>query len=380
MDAGFPLDELKAAFRPLNLPIEFKSAPVRRSGLEGLKVDVTAPPETASRYLPEIRELIEKADTTPRARELAVQIFENLGRAEARAHGIPIEKVHFHEVGALDSIADILGVAIGVDFLGLKRISFSAIPPGSGSVKCEHGLMPVPTPATAFLLEGVPLAQSPAAGELTTPTGAAIVKTLADEFGALPAMTLHRVGCGAGTKTFISHPNMVRLFVGERTQVGEVPSFGPESDQVVLLQTNLDDVSSETIGFVLEQLMTLGALDAWVTPIVMKKSRPAHELSALASEGQVAAIETEIFAQTRSLGIRRAAMSRSKLPRKILSVTTSWGEVRGKLRSFHETTSFHPEFDDCARLARAHGIPLVQVQKAALDAYMTAAEIKTAIQ
>lgn len=369
IDAGFPLDELQAAFRPLNLPIQFETELVRRCGLEGLKLNVVAPKENTSRYLPDIRELIQKADTTSRAKELANLIFDNIARAEARAHGIPVEKVHFHEVGALDSIADILGVAIAVDFLELGKIHFSPIPPGSGTVKCEHGIMPVPAPATAFLLEGIPLASSPATGELTTPTGAAIAKTLANEFGPIPPITIHRVGCGAGTKTFITHPNMVRVFVGE-LGAPQLSSASPwETDSVILLQTNLDDQTPETMGFLLEQLMTLGALDSWITPILMKKGRPAQELSVLVEGNQVERIEREIFLQTRTLGIRRVTMDRSKLARAISTVQTPWGEVRGKLRGLDGKSSFHPEFEDCARLARAHGVALIQVNRSAIEAY-----------
>lgn len=370
LDAGLPLEVLKEAFAPLGLPIQFQTELVKRCGLEGLKLHVEAPVETQSRYLPDILELLDRISVSPRAKELASLMFGNLARAEARAHGIEVEKVHFHEVGALDSIADIFGVAIGVDFLGLKRVHFSPIPTGSGSVKCEHGLMPVPTPATAFLLEGIPLAPSPASGELTTPTGATIAKTLADEFGTLPPMTVTRVGCGAGTKTFLSHPNMVRLFVGEMAAIeGTEPARDRETDQVTLLQTNLDDQTPEAIGFLMEQVMGAGALDAWVTPILMKKGRPAHELSILAGRDTWQALEGLLFQQTRTLGVRRVMMDRTKLPRSLHEVETPFGKVRGKVRLLDGSSSFHPEFEDCARLARQRGVTLQEVQRAAHQAY-----------
>ncbi len=366
VDAGVPIEFIQSHLDSLHLPIQLGSEKVKRCGLEGLKIHVKVPQETDSRYLPEIRNLIDSSNLSIRAKTLAHNVFHNLGVAEARAHGIALERVHFHEVGALDSIADILGVAIGIDYLGLDRIEASPIAVGSGTIKCDHGQMPVPTPATAFLLEGIPIGQSPSAGELTTPTGAALVKTLVQSFGPLPAMTLTKVGVGAGTKTFIGHPNMVRLFLGE---VASPVCQKNNGDEVLLLQTNLDDQTPEQIAFLMEELMKNGALDAWLTPIVMKKGRGAQEISVLSRPEDREQVEARIFAQTRSLGIRHMKMDRSTLDREMTTVQTQWGIVQGKIRILGENHSFHPEYEDCARIARQTGIPLQEIQEVAKLAY-----------
>lgn len=362
VDAGVPLGMIQAGLDSLHLPLRLESEKVKRCGLEALKIHVHVPQESESRYLPEIRDLIDRSTLNSGAKELAHKVFNNLGIAEARAHGIPLEKVHFHEVGALDSIADILGVSIAIDFLGLDRIEASPVSVGSGSVKCDHGLMPVPTPATAFLLEGIPLGQSPAAGELTTPTGAALLKTLVHGFGPLPPMRISQIGLGAGTKTFISHPNMVRLFLGEAILNKEIR---PESDHALLLQTNLDDQTPEQIGFLMEELMSLGALDAWITPILMKKGRPAQEVSVLVFPMDREKVESKIFTLTRTLGIRRQNMDRSTLPREGKLVQTQFGPIRCKVRILDGMKTYHPEYEDCARWARDSGVSLAEIQEVA---------------
>jgi hypothetical protein len=362
VDAGVPLGMIQAGLDSLHLPLRLESEKVKRCGLEALKIHVHVPQESESRYLPEIRDLIDRSTLNSGAKELAHKVFNNLGIAEARAHGIPLERVHFHEVGALDSIADILGVSIAIDFLGLDRIEASPVSVGSGSVKCDHGLMPVPTPATAFLLEGIPLGQSPAAGELTTPTGAALLKTLVHGFGPLPPMRISQIGLGAGTKTFLSHPNMVRLFLGEAILNKEIR---PESDHALLLQTNLDDQTPEQIGFLMEELMSLGALDAWITPILMKKGRPAQEVSVLVFPMDREKVESKIFTLTRTLGIRRQNMDRSTLPREGKLVQTQFGPIRCKVRILDGMKTYHPEYEDCARWARDSGVSLAEIQEVA---------------
>ena len=365
VDAGVPLGLIQSCLESLGLPIRLEAEKVKRCGLEGVKVHVHVPEENGARYLPEIRELIDNSVLSIRAKQISHQVFNHLGEAESRAHGIPVERVHFHEVGALDSIADILGVAVGVDFLGLDRIEASPISVGSGSVKCDHGLMPVPTPATAFLLEGIPLGPSPGIGELTTPTGAALVKTLVQGFGPLPLMKISKIGLGAGTKTFLSHPNLVRLFLGE---LYTPTNHETDSDRVLLLQTNLDDQTPEQIAFLMEELMTQGALDAWITPIFMKKGRPAQEVSVLVSEEDRNQIESTIFAQSRTLGIRRHEMDRVTIPRESKIVPTEYGPIRCKVRKLKEKSTFHPEYEDCARVARDFGVPLAVIQEVARKA------------
>jgi uncharacterized protein (TIGR00299 family) protein len=280
---------------------------------------------------------------------------------------MPLEKVHFHEVGALDSIADIAGAAIGLDLLGVDRFTSRSVPTGGGTVKCAHGLMPVPAPGTAELLKGVPLASSPIQSELTTPTGAAILTTVVQEWVEQPAMTVERIGHGAGRKEFIEQPNILRLFVGEAS--GERKSPG-ESDTVWVLETNLDDLPAEVIGYCYERLLAAGALDVYSTSIQMKKNRPGVLLSVLAPAEKLGELEDILFRETATFGIRRYPVQRHKLQRQPCEVTTPWGAVQGKLGwRDGRPPVFTPEYEDCARIARQHGVALREVYVQAQQAY-----------
>ncbi len=279
---------------------------------------------------------------------------------------MPLEKVHFHEVGALDSIADIAGVAIALDLLGAERITSRSVPTGSGMVKCAHGLMPVPAPGTAALLKGVPLAASPIKAELTTPTGAAILTTIVQEWIEQPVMTIERIGHGAGQRDFLEQPNLLRVFVGEVSG----PANPEEHDRVWILETNLDDVAAEVVGYCFDQLFAAGALDVFSTPIQMKKNRPGVLLSVLAVESALPVLEAVLFRETETFGIRRYPVERRKLQREAVTVSTPWGPVRGK-RGWREggPSVFTPEYDDCARVARQHGVALREVYAAVRRAH-----------
>src|SRR6478736_2132558 len=233
IDAGVPADAIRAALDSLGLPIKLEIERVKRCGFAATKATVEAADQEDYRFLPDVEAILAKGNLTPRQRELATAIFRKVAQAESVAHGMPLERVHFHEVGALDSIADIVGAAVGLDLLGVEKFTSSPVPTGTGTVKCAHGIMPVPTPGTAELLRGVPLATSTVKGELTTPTGAAILTTVVTEFTASPAMTIEAIGHGAGTRDFIEQPNILRLFVG----TAQAP--GQDSDTVVVLETNL---------------------------------------------------------------------------------------------------------------------------------------------
>jgi uncharacterized protein (TIGR00299 family) protein len=300
---------------------------------------------------------------------LALQIFRRLAEAEAEVHGLPLEKVHFHEVGALDSIADIAAAAIGLDLLGAERFTSRSVPTGSGTVQCAHGLMPVPAPATAALLRGVPLAASPIKAELTTPTGAAILTTVVQQWVEHPVMTIERIGHGAGRRDFPDQPNLLRLFVG----TAETPA---DSDQVWVLETNLDDLPAEVIGYCYELLLAAGALDVYSTPIFMKKNRPGVMLSVLAPEATLAGLEEILFRETTTLGVRRYPVSRHKLQRRSCTVMTAWGPVQGKLGWREgQTPIFAPEYDSCAEVARRHGVALREVFAQAQRAYAEGASV-----
>jgi len=316
--------------------------------------------------LAEILALIDGAGLSARAADRAKRIFQRLGEAEARVHRVPIEDVHFHEVGAVDSIADIVGACIALELLGVDRVVCSPIPAGSGTFRCEHGELPAPAPATAALLAGgAVLAENPLRGEVTTPTGAAILTTLAESYGPLPAMAVSAVGYGAGTRDGADLPNLLRVFVGS-------PSSDGDSDHVVELSANIDDLSGEVLGHALGRLMELGALDAWATPIYMKKNRPAVQVSALCLPADADAVRSALFAETTTFGVRQVSLTRAKLERTFQAVETAYGPIRVKVgRRGGRVISAAPEFADCQAAARSHHVTVKEVMDASLTAWRT---------
>src|SRR3954470_19822639 len=352
VDAGVDPRAIQSSIPSLGLTCELTFETVRRGGFRATYARVETPHEHAHRHLQHIEALIDRSILTPRQNELAKRIFRRLGEAEAAVHGIALEKIHFHEVGAVDSIVDIVGAAVGLDMLGVERFEASPVPPGLGSVKAAHGRMPLPAPGTAELLKGVPLAESTVEMELTTPTGAAILTTVAERFGPLPALTIEAIGLGAGTKELPGQANILRLFVGEI----DLPAA---ADRVWVLETNLDDLPGEIIGYTTGQLMAAGALDAFVTPVQMKKNRPGVMVSVLCDEAKIPEMEEILFRETTTLGVRRYPVSRHKLRRQATEVATRFGAVKGKLGWIEgRPPAFSPEHDDCARAAAAHGVPL----------------------
>jgi pyridinium-3,5-bisthiocarboxylic acid mononucleotide nickel chelatase len=363
LDAGVDADVIRTGLESLGLPIQLEIEKIRKGGFAATYIHIEAPEETSHRFLPEVEEILQRGRMTDAQRELALRIFRRLAQAEATVHGMPREKVHFHEVGALDSIADIAGCAIGLDLLGVERFTSRSVPTGSGTVKCAHGLMPIPAPGTAELLKGVPLAASPIKAELTTPTGAAILTTVVQEWVETPVMTIERIGHGAGKREFVEQPNLLRLFVG--TQAHGAPSVGLESDEVWVLETNLDDLPAEVIGYCYDLLFAAGALDVFTIPIHMKKNRPGVLLTVLAPPDKRSEVENILFRETATFGIRRSLTRRTKLQREAGTVNTPWGPIQGKRgwRQGHSAV-FSPEYDDCARVARQHGVPLREVYAA----------------
>ena len=360
LDAGVPAEAIHAALDSLKLPIKLEVERVKRCGFAATKANIEAADQEDYRFLPDILAILERAAISPKQRELATLIFQKIAVAEAAAHGMPLERVHFHEVGALDSIADIVGAAVGLDLLGVERFTSSPVPTGTGTVKAAHGIMPVPTPGTIQLLKGVPLAASDVKFELTTPTGAAILTSVVTAYTSSPEIVVEKIGHGAGTKDFIDRPNILRLFVGS-TPVTDVPG-SPETDTVVVLETNLDDVPPEIVAFATERLFAAGALDVFVVQGQMKKGRPGFMVSVICEAAKVSALEAILFRETSTFGIRRHTAQRSKLRREAISVETAWGLIkakRGWLPDGFEVVT--PEFEDCARVAREHGIPLREV-------------------
>src|SRR5262245_36284939 len=351
IDAGVDPDLIRTALDSFGLPISLEIEKAKRNGIAATAVTVVAPDQDEYRFLPDVEAILARGKLTARQCGLALAIFRKLAEAEAAVHGMPVEKVHFHEVGALDSIADIAGAVVAIDSLGLDRITCRSVPPGSGSVKCAHGLMPVPAPATAMLLKGMPLAQAPVTGELVTPTGAAILATVVNEFIDQPAMTVERVGCGAGKKDFWEQPNVLRVFLGTSSPARSTA----DADRVTVLETNLDDLSPELIGYCFEQLFAAGALDVYTIPSQMKKNRPGVLLSVIAKDSKVPALEAVLFRETGTFGIRRHTAVRTKLSRESISVSTPWGAVKAKKGWRDGLTLVTPEYEDCARVAREHG-------------------------
>lgn len=339
---------------------------VQKQGFDAIKFDVTLTDQDSQvhRHLRHIREILDAADLPAIVRDRALAIFTRLAEAEAKVHGTTIEKVHFHEVGAIDAIVDVVGACLALDMLGVTRVACSPIPTGSGTVKCDHGIMPVPAPATAELLKGVPLAQTQETGELTTPTGAAILTALAESFGPLPAMTIARIGYGAGTRDGKTRPNVLRVLLGT-PQPAASALEGTTRDIVTLLETNLDDATPEQIAHCTDALLAAGALDAYAQPIQMKKGRLAVLLAVLCEPGKAADFERILFRETPTLGIRRTDCPRTVLPRRIESVETPLGTVRMKVRTIGDEEFAGPEYDDCKAIAQAKGVSLQEVMTAA---------------
>lgn len=368
--AGVPVDVIRDGLMSLQLPIEMEVEVVLRRCFAATYVTIKAPDDQPQRFLKDIKEIIDRGKLTPKAKQLALTIFQRLGEVEAAAHGMSIDQVHFHEVGAIDSIADIVGSAIGLDYLNIDEFTSRSVPTGQGTIKAAHGIMPIPTPATAALLKGAPLAASPIKTELTTPTGAAILSTVVKRWIESPVMKIEHIGYGAGTKDFAEQPNVLRLFVGNSAE--SASNTGYEQDQVWLLETNLDDVPGEVIGYCFEQLLAAGALDVFTTPIQMKKHRPGVLLSVLVNDNLLAEMENILFRETATFGIRKIRLERQKLQRQSHQVLTPWGPIGGKLGwKEGEKPCFIPEYEACAALARAKQLPLLTIYREALKSYDT---------
>lgn len=365
VDAGADASYIQSQIDSLGLPqVQLKFSETEKHCFRALRLDVEHPPEHAHRHLSDIETMIRSSKLLPREQDIALRLFRKVGVAEAKVHGTTIEQVHFHEVGAVDSIVDIVGIAVALSNLNITRIIASPTPTGCGKISIAHGIVSVPAPATAELLKGVPVLGSPIEAELTTPTGAAVLATLADGFGALPAMQIERIGYGAGHRDLVEQANILRVIVGT--------SLASHQDDVCVLETNLDDVTGEQIGFTIDQLWRAGALDVFTTPIQMKKNRPATLLSVICRPESRDTVEAALFEHSGSLGIRRSHMQRRKLHREVIKVATSLGEVRVKVAWADSADTAiprcSPEYDDCKRLAEEHGKTLEAIFMLALAA------------
>ncbi len=355
IDAGLPFDFLKSELAKLKLDgFDLQCDRVMKNGISGTKLSVITGEQNVHRHLGDITEIIDHSDLSGQVKSRGIAVFETLARAEAKIHGTTTDKIHFHEVGALDAIVDIVGTVIGLDYLGIRQIMVSPVHFGTGFIECEHGKMPVPAPATLEILKGAPTWSSGIRSELTTPTGAALLKTLADSFGPVPPMTTTSVGYGAGSRD-LEIPNMIRVVIGESA------TDSLEIDEILLMECNLDDMTGERLGYVMERLLSEGARDVWFTPIQMKKNRPAVTLSVLADQARYDALSSTIFAETSTIGIRTQRLMRRKLKRETRTVRTHFGEIRVKVSRLGRTERIAPEYEDCREAALREGVPLAQV-------------------
>ena len=360
IDCGANLSNIQSAMDSMDLGAQVSIATVRKRGFRANKLHVAAPEDPVHRDLEQILGCISRARLSPGARRIASRIFERLAKAEACVHGVSIDQVHFHEVGAVDSIVDIVGTAVAWDQLGIQRAQASPVPTGTGFIQIAHGRVPVPAPATAELLKGVPIAQCNLTHELTTPTGAAILSELVDSYGSMPSMQLESIGIGAGTLELQDRANCLRIFVGREHE--STSSEGVLRDSVVKLETNLDDITGEEIGFAIEQLWQAGALDVFSVAIQMKKNRPGTLLSVIANPEDTQRLEEVMFQHTRTLGIRKSTHDRSILVRREVQVDTPWGTVVCKEVIYPDgTRGLSPEYEDCRKIAIEHGLKLADV-------------------
>jgi pyridinium-3,5-bisthiocarboxylic acid mononucleotide nickel chelatase len=359
IDAGVPLAHLQTQLQALALPgWELSSERVWKNGMAATYAKVKAQDTTTHRSLRTILDILEKSSLRNSVKAQASAIFKKLGEAEASVHDVPLEKIHFHEVGAIDAIVDIVGACIGFAALGIERFVCSPLNVGGGTAKMAHGVLPVPAPATAKLLLGKPTYSNGVQKELVTPTGAAIMATLCDSFGPQPPMAVLAIGYGAGTADLEGQPNVVRLMVGE--SAGQ--AVGMEEQAIQVLEANLDDMNPQIYGYFLEKALAAGALDVFATAVQMKKNRPGMLVTVLCKPQDGDALTKLFFTETTTLGVRSHTAARRALPRETVSVSTQFGDVRIKVARVNGSIQHAaPEFDDCRKLAEEKNVPLHRV-------------------
>lgn len=359
VDAGVSLELLREQLRGLEVSgWEVSSEKVWKNGMSSTYVHVTTEDQSKHRSLSAILEILQKSKLSPRIRERASAIFRKLGEAEASVHDVPIEKIHFHEVGAVDAIVDIVGACIGFESLGIEQFACSPLNVGGGTAKMAHGVLPVPAPATAKLLQGKPTYSNGVQKELVTPTGAAIVATLCTDFGPQPPMSVYAIGYGAGTADLEGQPNVLRFMIGESAE----KSVAGFDEEISVIEVNLDDMNPQIYGYFQEKALAAGALDVYTTPVQMKKNRPGMLLTLLCRPQDTTALMDLIFSETTTFGARTYRAQRRTLPRESVNVHTQFGDVRVKISRVNgHIRHATPEFEDCKKLAEEKHVPLQQV-------------------
>ena len=359
IDAGLDFSALKDALAKLRVPgFELERKKVERHHIVGTKLEVITGHEHAHRGLTDIIAILDGSDISVSAKTKAKSIFTRLAEAEAKVHGTTPDEIHFHEVGAIDAIVDIVGAVIGIELLGVEQVFASTLRLGTGVTQAAHGVIPIPAPATVELIKNVPVARTDIPAELVTPTGAAIITTLASGFGSAPVFQPEAVGYGAGGRDLSEVPNLLRVCIGERRA-----SF--EEDHSIIIETNIDDMTPEIYGYIVDKLLEVGAKDAYLTPVIMKKARPGIVLTVLTDHLSLDRTVRTIFEETTTLGVRIYNVDRKKVARSAGDVQTRYGTVRTKIAEFEGKRRETPEYDDCVTLAREHGVPLLDVYRAA---------------
>lgn len=366
---GVDRDKMIEQLKLLSIPdFAIEISTVDRSGISALHAEVKVPHEHVHRHLSDIEKIINGSSLAESVKTRAISIFTRLAEAEAKIHGIDIKSVHFHEVGAMDAIIDVVGACIGFDMLGIEQFACSKIHVGSGFAEMAHGKFPIPPPAVAELLKNAPIYSTDIEGELITPTGATIISTVCHSYGIIPEMMVEQSAYGAGTREYDRFPNALRLIIGDAANVRFSENRPLSTDHLVLLETNLDDLSPQVLGFVMERAFDLGALDCWFTPIQMKKNRPATMISILCDEKKREAMAALLYSETTTLGLRVRQVERECLPREIIKVRTEFGDVDVKIARYEgKIVNAMPEYEQVKRLAVENNVPFRKVRDEALD-------------
>jgi pyridinium-3,5-bisthiocarboxylic acid mononucleotide nickel chelatase len=362
LDCGLDRDGFRAQLDLLGVTgYELNIREKQSAGLRGAYVEVSCVGEMPVRHLADIEAMIQPSRLPARVKEISLRVFRRLAEAEARVHGEPVERVHFHEVGAVDAIVDIVGCAICLEMLQIEKVFSSPLPQGHGTIHTSHGILPIPAPATAELLRGIPVYGRDVEAELVTPTGAALVATLAESFGSLPAMMVEHVGYGAGSRD-LPWANVLRVMVGK------ADNLRLETDRVVEVQANIDDMNPEWFEHLVERLLEVGALDAFLTPIQMKRGRPAMQVGVLVAESSLEQALGVLFAETTTIGVRMHTVERRKLDRESVIVPTEFGPIAVKVARWEgRLVNLAPEYKDCLRVAKEQKIPLKEIYQATIS-------------
>lgn len=375
---GVDREKLVERLKLLNIPdFEIDFTTVNRSGISAVHADVKVPREHAHRHLHTIEKIIDDSDLPEKIKRRAIAIFTKLATAEAKIHGISIDKVHFHEVGAVDAIIDVVGACIGFEMLEIKKFACSKIHVGSGFAQMAHGKFPIPPPAVAELLKGAPIYSTEIEGELITPTGAAIIATVCGEFGRIPEMRVEQAAYGAGTREYKDFPNVLRLILGELSpqrhsdtekDFAETENRKPKTENLLLIETNIDDLSPQILGFVMERTFECGALDCWFTPIQMKKNRPATLVSILCEKGKREVLTELLYTETTTLGVRITEVERDCLPREIVKIETEFGAIDVKIARYKgKIVNAKPEYEQIREIAVKFNTSFQEIEKKILE-------------